>query len=99
MEETSGRARQEHRGAEGPATGKPPRFLQGPGFRPRETKGEANRHRKRRLTQACGAGRRDEWRRLAGGGAGNVQVGGALHRERMRGEGVNERALATNSCG
>ena len=36
------------------------------------------------------------WR---GAGAGDVQVGGASHRERRWGLGVNERALTMNGCG
>ena len=32
-------------------------------------------------------------------GAGDVQVGGALHQERRWGAGANERALKMNSCG
>ena len=40
LEDNSGRTRQEHIDAEGPASGEPPRFRQGPGCRPREAKGE-----------------------------------------------------------
>ena len=45
LDETSGRMRQVHRGAEGPVPGEPPRGQQGPRCRPRATKGGAHQHR------------------------------------------------------
>ena len=84
-----GRTRQGHREAEGPATGKPPRGQHGPGCRPRAEKwgvnlhGKASRHR--HVTQGAGTSG-GGWRAA---GAGNVQVGGALHRERRWGAGEN----------
>ena len=46
LEDNSGRTRQGHRNAEGPATGKPSRGRQGPGYRPRAAKEGANLHMK-----------------------------------------------------
>ena len=60
LEDNSGRAWQEHGGAEIPTMGKPPRISQGRGCRMRAAKGGAHRNGKRRQTQARGAGRRDE---------------------------------------
>ena len=79
------RSKNWHRGAEGPATSKPSRGQQEPGFRKRATKGVVHCHKKRRQMQGMrrGAQRRAAealgWRVAR---ADDIQVGGALHWER-----------------
>ena len=77
-----GRTRQGHRDAELPTTVKNPRVRQVPGFRPRAAKGGANWHGNgsRCRKSERGAGTSGGGERAAG--AGDVQVVGALHRER-----------------
>ena len=89
-EEKSGRKRQGHRDTEEPATSEPPRGQQGPRYRPRATKGGANRHRNgsrhRHAARGTGA-RRGGWQAA---GVGDVQVGGASHWERRWGAGARD---------
>ena len=89
LEDNSGRARQGHRDAEGPATSETPMGRQGPGCRPRVEKGGANRHgndsRCRHAARGVGTSG-GGWRAV---GVGDVQMGGASHRERRWGAGEN----------
>ena len=56
-------------------------------------RGGAHSHGKWRKTQSFSAGRRDNLWRLMSGSAGDIQVGGALCRERRWGAGENNRGL------
>ena len=98
-EENSGRTRQGHRDAEGPATSEPPRGRQVPGYRLREAKGGANRHRNgsrhRHVEQGAGTSG-VVWRMVVAGG---LQLGGAFNRERRWGSGVNKMDPKRNGCG
>ena len=99
MEDNSGRMSQGHREAEVPTTGEPPRVQQGPGCRPRTTKGGANRHGNgsRRRHAARGAGTSGGGWRAAGAGDVNVLVCVASHQERRWGAGEIERVSNKNS--
>ena len=89
MEENSGRTRQGHRDAEGPTTGKPSRGQHGPECRPKVVKGGANWNgngsKRRHEAQGVGTSGRG-WQAAV---ADDIQVGGALHRERRWGAGEN----------
>ena len=62
------RERQGHIGAERPATGEPPRADRDLAAVQRRQRGGSHSHSTRQQTQARGAGRREERRRLTGGG-------------------------------
>ena len=76
LEDTSGRTRQGHKGAEGPAPGKPLKGRQEPGCRLREAKGGAYRHENN--------GRRRHTARGAGKCVGGWQVTGGQQRSGER---------------
>ena len=87
---------QGHIDAELHATGEPPRGWQGPMCIPRAAKGGAHRHSKRRQMQARSAGRRDDRRRLTGGGLGQHPGGRRFAMGEEVGSGWNKRDLTMN---